>query len=353
MTLHPQEIPSTATQSVPHGDDLFRYPGMVKANFSSNVWPGGMLPQLRQCLSGHIDSLGSYPPPHGEMVTARLALHLGVATGCLLLTNGTAEAIYLIARLFAGQVSRIVMPTFSEYEHACALFGHQVEPWHDTEHFDGCHFRHGLFWVCNPNNPTGRIVSREAILSMVADNPSCCFVVDEAYQGLAQEVPSLVNDVEIFPNLLVLRSLTKTYAVPGLRVGYVAGHPDLIGRLAAFQPPWSVNALALHMVDFAVQHRPFTPDELSDYLRRSRHLQTAIGQIAGCEVTASPTGYFIVRTPVLAAQLKEQLVQRFGLLVRDASSFNGLSAYDIRIAVQEDESNRLLLDALRQLLAGE
>ena len=343
-------LPVGASQPVPHGDDLFRYPGLVKANFSSNVWPGGMLPALRHHLSANLESIGSYPPPHGEMITGKLAQWLGIGIDSLLLTNGTAEAIYLIAQAFAGEVSRIVTPTFSEYEHACALYGHQTEFVNHHPHIEGCHFRHGLFWICNPNNPTGEIVSRHTILDMVRQNPACCFVVDEAYQGLANDVPSLVKDVADYPNLLVLRSLTKTYAVPGIRVGYVAGHPLLMTRIAAFQPPWSVNALALNVVDFALNNRPFTPDELSCYLAKSQALQQAIAQLPGCEVTTSPTGYFVVRTPMEAAVHKRLLVERYGLLIRDASSFRGLSAFDIRIATQDDEKNEWLVAALQEVL---
>lgn len=332
---------------VPHGDDLHRFPaGHIRANFSSNVWPYGMSEGLADALAKSLGAVGSYPPPHAETVRQHLGEALGLGADAVMALNGAVEGIYLVAQAFAGQQSHVVVPTFGEYERACLLNGHHVHFVHEEAFAASQQLPQGLWWLCNPNNPTGKIYSAAWLDQLVGDNPQCMFVVDEAYISLSPKSQSLLPVLTRHRNLLVLVSLTKSYAMPGIRAGYLAAHPDLVRRVSAFQPPWSVGVPALAAIGYAVENRPFDHSSLVGYLADSKQLQRTIASIDGCRVTPSDLGFFLVDTPLPASTLKKELAVKHGILVRDASSFRSLDPSTLRIATQRPEMNRLLVEAL-------
>lgn len=334
-----------------HGDDGFQYNVDVKADFSTNAWYLGPDPKLMEHLSKSLHQLAKYPEPYSESLVKVLAEKHDVKDDNVLVCNGTNETIFLIARLFAGKKSRIISPTFSEYEHACEVNKHQIS-------YSGIGFLNELmqtdfdvFWICNPNNPTGQILDKDMLLSLMKNNPQTLFVIDEAYIDFCLEDVSMETLAGRLTNLIVIRSLTKNNCLPGLRLGYALAHANIIRQLKSLQPPWAVNALAIEAGKYVAEHPRIAFEDLLTYQSLSRQLGSELENL-GCEVMPSSTGYFLFKSPVKAAQLKEVLIKKYGLLIRDASNFRTLSPYHVRVASLSAEKNQALVEAMKKCLSS-
>ena len=172
-----------------HGDDAYQHGDAVRLNFSSNVRPGGAPSALRAHLAGQLERIGTYPEVAAETLTARLAARLGVGPEHLIVTNGAVAGIHLIAQIWAGANSRVVTPTFAEYEDAARLHRHTLEfaSWETTLQPlpAGCE----VLWVCNPNNPTGTTVAPDALNTFIAAvAPRALVVVEELPKTSAGKV---------------------------------------------------------------------------------------------------------------------------------------------------------------------
>ena len=245
--------------------------------------------------------------------------------------------------------SRIVTPTFSEYEHACSLFKHNLT-------YCGSNFINanmitpeGLFWLCNPNNPTGQLLKKDLLKKIIKKNPQTTFIIDEAYSDYCLVNESLASEAGTLKNLIILKSLTKNYCIPGLRLGYMISSPQLKQRIATFRPPWSTNSLAIQAGLYLLQNPGIEMSELIQFHSLAISFQSEISVIDGYEAQASSTGFFIIKTPYKASDLKAKLIKDYGLLIRDASNFRGLSPNHIRVATLEREKNMLLVKALQKV----
>src|ERR1700754_3601120 len=263
-----------------HGDDVWRY-GLIKANFSSNVLYGPLDAGLQSHLQERIGTVTHYPEVDARTIQAAAAAAYGVLTDEVLVTNGATEAIYLIAQAFSGGSATILTPTFSEYEDACRQFGLQVrlQSWETVK--DDDLFSTDLVFLCNPNNPTGLVFSLKRLKGLLESNPQSLFVIDESYVEFTNATDSLLNSLADHPNALVLRSLTKSCRIPGLRVGFVMGQPSRIAFLRRLKMPWSVNQLALEAASYIFRHPRELVLEISSLLEATanwrRELQTVTG----------------------------------------------------------------------------
>lgn len=332
-----------------HGDDGYRHAGGVRANFSSNVRPGGLPAGLSEHLAGCIERVSVYPEVAAETLTARLARAAGVAPENVLVTAGGTAAIYLVAQAFRARRSCVVIPTFAEYEDACAANGHRLEFLRWEEFVRGARVGGDLLWLCNPNNPTGAVLARATLLDRISAQPETLFVVDQAYADFCAEPALTPRECLTHPNLLLLQSLTKRFGIPGLRIGSVAGAVETITALRRLQPPWAVGALELAAGEFSCRTDPDEARGPAGYLEEARQLQHALASIDGVEVEPSSTGFFLVRLAKrTGAELKAYLLEEHGFLVRDAGNFRGLDERCVRIAAQEPERNRALVEAIRR-----
>jgi threonine-phosphate decarboxylase len=273
-----------------HGDDAYQHGDAVRLNFSSNVRPGG-------------------------------------------------------AR------SRVMTPTFSEYEDAARLHRHAVHfaPWStalqplpaDCE----------LLWVCNPNNPTGAVLAREPLLAWIDAHPGTVFVVDLAYADFCATAPLTAQDATSRANLILVHSLTKIY---GLRLGYLVTTPGLRQRLANGLVPWAVNCLALAAGNYCLDHSQALTLPLDAVLADAESLGRALAKIPGVAVHPSTTTFrlFELRSGAgSAAALKTWLIREHGMLERDASNFRGLGPQAVRVATQGPAADAQLVAAVRQPVA--
>lgn len=335
---------------VGHGDDRYSYGDLVRYDFSSNVPYRNHADQIISHLSGRLDSLTHYPDPNAEELRGLLAEHWSLSPDCLLVTSGSTEAFYLLAHLFGRGRTAITVPSFAEYDDACLLYQHQLD-YISTTSIANYSKPVDLLWTALPNNPDGEISHREQIVDYCTAHPDTYLIVDEAYAELCAEPVTLLDEVPEHPNLIIVRSLTKSFALPGIRLGYIIAHPTLLARLEPLRSPWSVNALALEAGAYICRHyEQLLPDALG-LVAEAQRLALMMKDLSGISLTPSPTPYFLARLEhSTAAELKEYLVTHHGVLIRDAANFRSLTPHHFRLSVQSPEACQALLRGLAQYL---
>lgn len=316
-----------------HGDDLYRYEN-IKMNFSSNIYNGTDLSALEAYLSSRMAVVRSYPEPSAASLERMIACECGISPDEVLVTSGAVDAIYLIAQVYRYEgTCRIMQPTFREYEDACRVFGYQ-------EREDGA-----LCWLCNPNNPTGDVMAVEDVLAL-AERHRLIFV-DQSYEDYTMAPLIQPSDVVGRDNIILLHSMTKRYAVPGLRLGYVTASASIINRLREQYRPWAINALSLEAGKWLVQRGETAIPDLSTYLAETQRLRAMLNKIDGIEAQQTQTNFFLCTIrQATAAELKEYLAREHGILIRDASNFTGLTTHHFRIAAQSPAENDALVAAI-------
>ena len=334
-----------------HGDDLFQYGGRVKMNFSSNIFTHADLTPLTEYLATRLDVISSYPEPAPLTLERLLAEQLGIQPQQVMVTAGATEAIYLIAQLYRGYASVIPQPTFGEYEDACKQHGHIVS-YFDNDAMEQLPEKR-VYWLCNPNNPTGNVMVKGLVSYVVRHHPQYIYVIDQSYESYTRKALLQPQEMTDCHNVLILHSMTKRYCVPGLRLGYVTGSPVILDRLRQLRQPWSVNAVALEAGRYMIEH-DFEPiADRGAYLDEALHLQAQLTAIEGLTVLDSHTNFMLCRIEKAEArQLKQWLLENHGMLIRDAANFHGLDDHYFRVAAQTHEEDEALIAAIREFMSG-
>jgi threonine-phosphate decarboxylase len=329
-----------------HGDDTYKFEN-IRINFSSNVNAQGINAGLQQHLKSCIQNLDSYPEPLAENLARRIEEEKNMPPESVLITNGAVEAFYLLASLFQAKKSLIYTPSFSEYEDACKLYKHTINFCSNSSFAEKNEEPFDLVWICNPNNPDGKVFDKQILREKIQQNPGTLYVLDEAYVEFINKNISLENEAPDLPNLVVVKSLTKRFSIPGLRLGYLVCSPELITKLKKKLMPWRINALALEAGLYCISEDYNDNFKLPEILRECQHFQKELAQIEGFEVVPSKTSFFLVKGPVKASKLKKCLAEKYGMLIRDASNFRDLSDFHFRLSTQSPEKNNALLNVLK------
>lgn len=323
-------------------------------DFSASINPLGVPDSVAKIITDSIGSLIHYPEPFADQLGLHLAAHLGIDDANILCGNGSTELIYLVARALRPAKVLIPAPTFSEYERACKLIrgsvctsfllsterNFDIDPDRFITAMKGC----DMAFLCNPNNPTGRLLNKDAVLAIAEAGArlSCYLVVDEAFIDFTPE-QSVVRNVATASHLIVLRSLTKFYALSGLRIGYGVFPQSLIGRMKEYKEPWSINTLAQNAGMAALDDKDYHERTMSVFRREKQFLEQELRRI-GVEYVPSVPNYYLLRLP--KAKTAVSALRKKGILVRDCSNFEGLDASYIRIAVRSRPENERLLKEL-------
>lgn len=347
----------------PHGsigDAELRALGLARGDmldFSASTNPCGPSPRVRDALAT-VD-LGRYPDDAASELRAALAARTGLPMDWLLAGNGSSELFWLLALAYLdpGDSVLVIGPTYGEYARAAQLLGARVIEWRADAATDfqpdlaaicaaSERLRPKLTFLCNPNNPTGVLLDRAAVARLLAATPGL-LVVDEAYAGFV-EPPTSVLDLTADGRCVVVRSLTKDYALAGLRLGYAAAAPAVIAALRAVRPPWSVSAAAqaagvVALADDAHLHR-----SQADMRAAKAYLLDALPRL-GLRVLPSAANFLLVEVGD-GRRCRERLLQR-GCCVRDCASF-GLPRH-VRIGVRTTPECRRLVAAIAALLEQE
>jgi threonine-phosphate decarboxylase len=328
-------------------------------DFSASINPLGMAPGVREALAGSVDRLLHYPDKHAAELKERLAAYHGVSPAEIAVGNGSTELIHLMPRLISGKKGLIVAPAFAEYALALERASWEIDYFNLDQQDDfslslprlAAKLGEGydLLFVCNPGNPTGALLPRqdiEAIVGLCRDH-GVFLVLDEAFVDFCEE-ESAKQLIRRSPQAVLLRSMTKFFAIPGLRLGYAIGAEETMERIAALQDPWSVNTAAqlagiasVNDADYCLRTRNYVAEE------RER-LAAGIAALHSFRIYPSRANYLLVeiRSGLTAPEVRAALLKQ-RLLIRDCSNFQGLNQRFFRVAVKLKEENARLLEQLR------
>lgn len=293
----------------------------------------------------HLESMGVpehidlYPDDNYEELKSVIARHLGRDVDEVTVGNGSIEVIRVLCStiLSAGDTVSINQPTFGEYEFSARLAGATAAAGSDYK----------IRFLCNPNNPTGSLMEKDEILRLLdrCAREHCLLAVDEAFIEISDDPSQQVADIS-HPSLFVIRSLTKSYAVPGIRFGFGLGDPTIIEQMELRRLPWSVNAIAEKIaIEAFTQHGDLSYSRKRIREERERLCDALTG--LPVEVVPSRTNFLLLNLDRDAGSLCDALLQK-GILVRDCHSF-GLPR-SIRVAVRRREENMRLVEALSECL---
>jgi threonine-phosphate decarboxylase len=336
-------------------------------DFSASINPLGVPRSVLSVLTEQMKYLFNYPDPDTKKLRLKIAEHAGTDPESVICGNGSTELIYLIVRALRPKRVLVPAPTFSEYERAAKCVGAETiylplkkensfdlsaeefisamsgainDPRftiHDSRPFD-------MTFLCNPNNPTGRLIRKDDMLKIAdaARDMGCVLVVDEAFIDFCPGA-SIIGEVSSNSYLVVLRSLTKMYALSGLRVGYMLLPPSLSDAVREAKEPWTVNSLAQIAGVAALDDEAYRAETFSTIKKEKRALEKGFGRM-GISYLRSSANYYLLqmeKATELAARLREKRI-----LVRECSNFVGLDSSYIRVAVKSETDNRRLIEEI-------
>lgn len=334
-----------------HGNNIYQFAeNGIEIDFSSNIAFNSHSEQICDYLRGVVGSIENYPDPECRELREALASRLSVSQSELLVTNGSAEAFYLIAhhlRRTQRIQTAIVTPSFAEYEDSCRVYDHELSFITFEQLFTSDLTAYTSVWLGLPNNPDGVRVDLSAVRTLARRYSECYFVVDRAYNELSAEAE---REWETESNIVVVDSFTKAYGVPGVRLGYLMAERELVASVASLRVPWSVNSLSQRAGLYILEHSQELQFDREELIGESRYLQREIAKLERFRVTPSDCNFFlveIVNCEANSADLMGYLVEEHHILIRDCSNFRGLTTRHFRLAAQRREACDRLITALK------
>ncbi|MCS7116682.1 MAG: threonine-phosphate decarboxylase CobD [Nitrososphaerota archaeon] len=336
-------------------------------DFSANVNPLGPSPLALNVIKENLWRIPYYPDPNATQLKMALSKYIGnIEPKNIVLGNGSTELIYLFTDVFLerGDEVLIPQPTFGEYERASVKSGGRVrfvEAGRDLridveKVLNEINSRTKIIFLCNPNNPTGRILSRRELEK----------VVDEAYrrgvlvfldEDFIEFVPdhesyTLAAMVNEFTNLFIIRSFTKSFALTGLRIGYGIACEEMIELISNGKIPWNINTLAELAALASLSDTQYLKKTYELIKRERSYLYRELRRIGGLRPYPTDANFILIDTRgsgLAGNELKEKLLN-YNVLIRDCRSFRGLDEYYIRVSVRTRDENRILIESLKRCL---
>ncbi|MCC8112883.1 MAG: aminotransferase class I/II-fold pyridoxal phosphate-dependent enzyme [Bacteroidales bacterium] len=329
-----------------HGDDIHGHSRPIRYNFSSNVRQGVDHSGLMLHLWEDLTLLSNYPEPAPVSLEEKISEALGVKSNCVMVTNGATEAIYLAATLKIDARSAVLTPTFAEYADAAAAAGHEVR---NMPSILSLSKDYDMAWICNPNNPTGRMIPAQEILEIADALPYTMMVVDQAYHRYTPFPAIEPHEAVLRNNVLLIYSMTKDYSVPGLRIGYAVGNPHIIARMRSGRMPWAMSTPALKAAHYLLDHEADYAMPLEDMLAQAQRLRQGLEEI-GIKVEPSTTPFMLCELPDLADaySLKQYLIDKADILIRAAGNMRPLDRPYFRVASIGAEADALLVKKIKE-----
>lgn len=334
-------------------------------DFSANINPLGLPAAVRAAVLGALDLIVHYPDAEAAALKQAISRRYSVDPRLVTCGNGAAELLYLLCHMRRPRRVLVAAPTFSEYEraaraagaaaHYCpldAVDGFALDPDAFAARLPGT----DIAFLCNPNNPTGRLVPPAAVETIVAAAAihGAWVVVDESFIDFLPDAADWTCRplLSQYSNLLIIQSLTKFYAIPGLRLGFLLADPAVGDLLDRGKDPWNVSTLAQAAGVAALADDDYRAASLTAIPPARADLHAALAALPGVQPYPAAANFImadISRTGFTAADLRQALLPA-GILIRDCCNYPGLSSAYIRLAVKLPADNRRLLAALGQTL---
>lgn len=355
-----------------HGGDVEsasqRYglePGQF-TDFSANINPLGPPPGMLEALRAALPEIIRYPDPGHRALLSLLAERHGIQQEAVCIGNGAAEIMALIILALEPNKVGVVQPCFSEYETLSRQFGAEVHAVYGTAERDYSAepeqivqliASSDLVFLGQPNNPNGVQYDVELLrqFAEAAEQHKTYLVLDEAFIDFipAERRQSLLPKLERYPHVILVRSMTKFYAIPGLRLGYGIAHPHMAAAMRSKQVTWSVNILALRAGEISLQAgEEYEAATIAMIAAEREYLRAELARL-GCEVTPGEANYLLLKLPEpwMAGSMQEALGRR-GVLVRSCAMYPGLEGSHIRVAVKDRAANAILIREMERVIGG-
>ncbi len=347
-----------------HGGNVHKFARILNRDpskildFSANINPLGFPKGLIKHLYNLLPDIVYYPDPDYVELRREIANYIGLNLDNILVGNGAIEIISLCIKTVGKDVV-IPIPTFSEYARICKINELNVEYFPMKENFKldvealiGVlrKKRYGMLILCNPNNPTGRLIELSSLTLLLEETSKLdiSVILDEAFIEFTEDYPrhSAVNLVKSFQNLCVIRCFTKFFGMPGMRLGYAVASEEFIGKMRENSLPWSVNILADLAGRYVLKDREFMEQTRRLIKSEREFLLEELSSIKWAHPYPSWGNFILVKVDIDVSVLENYLLIR-GILIRNCKNFDGLNEGYIRLAVKDHSSNVKLIEVLK------
>ncbi|WP_017382185.1 pyridoxal phosphate-dependent aminotransferase [Paenisporosarcina sp. TG-14] len=319
-------------------------------DFSENVNPLGPPDSIQSAWHNFHQFMKVYPDPVGEPFRTKIAQYHNISPDSIFVSNGASEVFSLLAEKYMGKRAILVHPTFSEYD--TTLKARHVEivnlkmpnivtgelPIADMKE----HMHHAdVLYLCTPNNPTGTLPKRSVIRELIqyAKISNCDIVLDEAFIDFISEEASFISDI-YSAHVIIVRSMTKMYAMPGLRLGYMAAAPHIVEEIQRLAPHWNVNRLAAEVGSLVLNDETFRKKAIQHSLKTCKDM-TAFLKAQGCEVTQSQANFLLFKLPQLNKGFFPYFLRK-GIVLRHTENFRELDGQWFRIGMKSEAQMEIL-----------
>ncbi|MFC1479379.1 threonine-phosphate decarboxylase CobD [Planctomycetota bacterium] len=343
-----------------HGGDIYRVTENNDKDiidFSANINPLGFPAEVKKVLKSSFDRLLHYPDPHAGRMTKSIAQYWNIGKDNILAGNGSVELIYLVMQAFMPKTVCIPVPSFSDYERAARLVKSSVT--HVTLSSQNNFMldlsaiqQSDILIFGNPNNPTGNLLLSER--KAVDDLPCEMVIADEAFMDFVENEGefSLIRKATQCKKIIVLRTFTKFYAIPGLRGGYMIAHKDIIDHVKQFSIPWTCNVFTQIAAETLLNNNEYMKKTRMLISKEREYLFNKINKIKLLSPYSSEANYLLIRIEnrrITSSELAEKMIHK-GILIRDCSNYKGLDNRFFRIAVRTHRENVLCVNALKGII---
>lgn len=329
-------------------------------DFSSNVNPHIISDLGKYVLEG-LEKSRSYPDINYTNLRNNISDYIKVDSELIIPGNGATEIIYLLMKSIKRRLA-ILNPTFSEYGRGAKLNNLEIIDFHlkeennfsiDLDEIQKNMDKFDSLFVCNPNNPNGKVKDLNELLNLMIENDKL-LIVDETFMEFVgeEEKYSLINKIEQTPNLFILKAVTKFFGMPGLRLGYgVTSNKHIIKNIYEYKEPWTINSFAENLSNYLFKDKEYINGSKDYYINERKFMLEELRKISRLKVYDTDTNFVLIKLDDDEANsLKLELFEKYNILIRDASNFIGLDKSYIRVAIKSHNDNKVLIESLRKIL---
>ncbi|MEG6585508.1 threonine-phosphate decarboxylase CobD [Dendrosporobacter sp. 1207_IL3150] len=364
----------TRKNSFEHGGNIFKAARNKNTSsidfidFSANINPLGLADNVRESIISSLDKIIHYPDPDAHDLKTAISKYYNVDYASITVGNGAVELLYVLCHLVKPKRVLIPAPSFSEYERAAKASKAEVEYYYlcentnftiDVSKIIPIMDEFDIVFIGNPNNPTGTILPKKDLELLIrsAQKSNCLVVVDESFiDFLPDDNQHTCRDlIKSYDNLVILHSLTKFYAIPGLRLGFTLTSTELAKLLDLGKDPWNANTLAqsagvaaLKNIDYRIKTKEIIGSAKQQFYKD-------LCSIQGLKVHFPSVNFILINienTGLMSAELSQRMYER-GFLIRDCANYPGLSPFYIRLAVKLPVQNSLIIESLKESIVGD
>ena len=329
-------------------------------DFSSNVNPHIISDLGKYVLEG-LEKSRSYPDINYTNLRNNISDYIKVDSELIIPSNGATEIIYLLMKSIKRRLA-ILNPTFSEYGRGAKLNNLEIIDFHlkeennfsiDLDEIQKNMDKFDSLFICNPNNPNGKVKDLNELLDLMIENDKL-LIVDETFMEFVgeEEKYSLINKIEQTPNLFILKAVTKFFGMPGLRLGYgVTSNKQIIKNIYEYKEPWTINSFAENLSNYLFKDKEYINGSKDYYINERKFMLEELRKISRLKVYDTDTNFVLIKLDDDEANsLKLELFEKYNILIRDASNFIGLDKSYIRVAIKSHNDNKVLIESLRKIL---